>query len=287
VISTTLLRPVGRYDLSDSGRVQYIMQYATGSPYGQLAILFAREVSNPRAPLITVRASPSRSSAVAATNELSSGELRLAGASRPGAGGDNDIISFRNITSASPDNLTGNTGIVAGIFPVPDSLIVMKNSYYWSVFAQEAAFVALCSTPERSGLSQREVLIYDRQDVKWHSALVPGDVTVLRPVNGWIIGDVVRSDPRDDWNRRVGGPGVITDSSILIDPATSKIWVTDLGHDSEILWVDHDTVYYRSEDALYRAKIGETDFVDRALLIKDPRITYIHWAFRRSAGEND
>src|SRR5205823_12826817 len=49
--------------------------------------------------------------------------------------------------------------------------------------------------------------------------------------------------------------------------------------DSEILLVDGNTVYYRVNDSLYRATIGQTAIGAPVKIVTDSSIQLAHWAF--------
>lgn len=49
--------------------------------------------------------------------------------------------------------------------------------------------------------------------------------------------------------------------------------------DSEILLVDGNTVYYRVNDTLYRAAIGQTALGSPVKIVTDPSVQLAHWAF--------
>jgi hypothetical protein len=49
--------------------------------------------------------------------------------------------------------------------------------------------------------------------------------------------------------------------------------------DSEILLVDGDTVYYRVNDSLFKAQIGQAKIENTQLILTDSNIQFAHWAF--------
>jgi hypothetical protein len=279
VLSMQALDIVGRFDLSQRGLVTSISQYQTGEPYGQLAITYREVAGDSTASSHLLRVSPSRvSDAGKAASESGAGEIRLAGSASAHTGEDADVIYLRNISVSPP--VTNDSGFLREAFPVPDGIVRMKSSFGWNMFAHEPAFIGLCSLPDRSGLTQRELLLYERDEGVWRSVLLPGDGTRVRPLNGWIVGEVVHTDPRNDWSRRTGHRSTVSDSSLIIDPLNLKTLIVDLGRNSQILWMEQDTVYYRTGDSLCRARVGESFLIDRQPLLVDPRVQSIHWAFR-------
>ena len=55
-------------------------------------------------------------------------------------------------------------------------------------------------------------------------------------------------------------------------------WDTHDG-DSEVILVEDGQVYYRVDQAIYRAKIGEKALDKPELLVEDEAVPGIHWAF--------
>jgi hypothetical protein len=55
-------------------------------------------------------------------------------------------------------------------------------------------------------------------------------------------------------------------------------WDTHNG-DCEVLLVEDGQVYYRVDQAIYRAKIGEKELGKPELLVEDKEVPGIHWAF--------
>jgi hypothetical protein len=49
--------------------------------------------------------------------------------------------------------------------------------------------------------------------------------------------------------------------------------------DSEVILVEDGQVYYRVDQAIYRAKIGEKELDKPELLVEDKEVPGIHWAF--------
>ena len=210
-------------------------------------------------------------------------EVRLCGVrSAYGGGGRNDIIGFRIDANGELAPI-----LFEGSFdwtPVPDSLLVMKSSNGWVMVANEPAYRALMSVPDKNGLTQREVLIYHRFTGIWNSLMIDGAETGLRVTNGWLTGVIADPDPETNYEGHRGFPSILRDDVILIKAEEDHAMTVHLGKGCEILWVEGNTVYYRVGTSLYKARIENDDFIDRELLLNDPRIEYIHWAFRGSEG---
>ena len=218
---------------------------------------------------------------------LAGGEMRLSGARNEYAGGyGDDIISFRNVSNI-PNK--PNAYAVATLFngsPPSDSIVRMKKSFGWVMVANEPDFRAILSVPDRNGLVEREVLILDRRAGLWSSILIDGAETSLRPINGWLTGVIADPDPETDYAIRKGFPPKLREDVVIINPLEVHQFKVHLGKQSEVLWIEDSTTYYRVGDGLYKAKIRNDDFVERTLLVRDARVKQIHWAFRGSMGDS-
>ncbi|MEW6412625.1 MAG: hypothetical protein AB1483_09155 [Candidatus Zixiibacteriota bacterium] len=206
-------------------------------------------------------------------------ELRLAGPRGPYGGGTrSDVISVRMKQDGALEAV--GIGFDFDGSSVPHDLVRMKDSFGWSLVANEPYYRALMSVPERHGLTEREVLIFNRNADSWSSVMIPGSETTLRPVNDWLIGVVANTDPETDYEIRKGFPSILGEDVVMVHPTSLQQLTVHLGPKSEVLWVQEDSVWYRVGSDLYTARVTNNDFVDRTLLINDPRVQYIHWAFR-------
>jgi len=279
VLSTSSLTTIDHYDLSSLGTVTRIRQLATNEPLGQISVTYTSNIFDPQARYSVKRVSVGRVTDISnAASENTVGELRLAGVPSRNAGGDGDVLSFRDI-KILPQEIKDST-ILASAFPVPDSVIQMKDSFLWTLFAHESSFLALHSVSGHGGIAYKEILIYNRSKSSWASIMVPGDETPLRPVNNWIVGEVTYSGPGTDWKRRVGAPPILTDSILALEPSSLKLIIAKVGSDAEVLWIEDSTAWYRVQDSLFTATVAESDFINRTLILADPRVKHIHWAFR-------
>jgi hypothetical protein len=205
------------------------------------------------------------------------------------------------------------------IFPyiLPDSLqikekrllaIAVNNSLYTVVLKGH-----INSSPKEMGAS--ELYIYNKSKSIWYKFTIKGSNESMRGFGTWLAGSVVSNNEQiifDEQgrvkdkiefnrispgkeNRRQKGtstgtpfdfrtdfnklyyPGIL----YLLNVPTCKYieWNTGQG-DSEILLVENEIVYYRINDEIYKARILNSMKLGQAeLLIKDPRIPDIHWAF--------
>ncbi|MBK7142848.1 MAG: hypothetical protein IPH75_12290 [bacterium] len=279
VISLSDMVEVANIDLSHEASVVAIRQYANGQVFGQIAFdLMSRNDNRERS---IVRISPSRvTSDVSPSTEQLDGELRLAGLTNFNSY--QDCIPFLSVTQPSLHPTIDSSGICLKAFPVPDSVISFKDSRAWILFAHEPAFLALRSASNGTR-EESEILIYSRLDNTWSSVLVPGDANSVWTINGWIAGQVRYANPNNSYTTQPDYPPEKGASDFLLNPLTLKLVSFKMTSRGEILWVDSDTVYYRSGTSLFKARIGEKDLVDQELILTDPRVEDIHWAFRRKS----
>jgi len=163
---------------------------------------------------------------------------------------------------------------------IPDSIIVMKSSYGWNLIAAEPAFLVLCSVPDKNGYKERELLVLNRATGQWSSLLVPGAETAPRLVGRWLVAAISPSDPRTDFVKRGGYPPLRQAKSVMVNPMMARQFTVHLGEQSEVLWIEDSTAYYRVQDSLFTARVANDDFKDRRIILTDPRVLHIHWAFR-------
>lgn len=161
------------------------------------------------------------------------------------------------------------------------------------------------------GTCKGQYLIYDKEKKEWSSKDFKGSDPTLRAYGDWFAGAVV-DDIRDIPENIKGGPISgekywIKEKTEWGDPPGMRFkdlliypygvlflynhktgayieWdAMENGEhqgDSEIILVQDNTVYYRINDKIYKApivngeKLGEPE-----LLVTDPRVPYIHWAF--------
>ncbi len=102
---------------------------------------------------------------------------------------------------------------------------------------------------------------------------------MMRPVNGYLVGIIAEQHPDTDHEKHEKHPPVLSEDVAVLDPRLKKQFVVHLGEKCEVLWIEESVVYYRLGDDLYRARLVGEDFVDRQLLLTDPRVGHIHWAF--------
>jgi len=160
-------------------------------------------------------------------------------------------------------------------------------------------------------ICRKQYLIYNKINNKWILHDFKGSYPAIREFGDWLVGSITedirrlpddkkeipifgikyRKQEKTEW----GDPADIRFKELLMHPygilflynhktgAYMEWNALENGEhqgDSEILLVQDNTVYYRINDKIYKApidngeKLGETE-----LLVTDPRIPYIHWAF--------
>ena len=183
-------------------------------------------------------------------------------------------------------------GIFSGIYTVaptdwatnPINIIRLKTVKDWVMVANEPTYCALISIPDRHEIIQTEVLVYRREDSTWSSLFVPGSETSLRMVSGWLTGIVGYTDPKTVFGSFRGYPTVYKDTLAFVQPEQKRVITSFLGKHAWVLWIEDDVVYYRVDTSLYRARMEGNDLVDRTLILSDPRLRGVNWAFRGSEG---
>jgi hypothetical protein len=195
---------------------------------------------------------------------------------------DEDVIRVK----FSPDGkLRATDSLEFNGAPLADSMVHMKHSFGWTMIANEPMFRAIEPIPDGNSRTEREILVYNRLTQNWHSYVVGGAATWLRLTNGWLTGVVADPDPETDYATRKGFPPILREDVVLVNPMEGHVFTVHLGKGCEVLWIEGSDVYYRVGTDLYKAKIQNDDFVDRTLLLSDPRMRSIHWAFRGSEGK--
>jgi hypothetical protein len=209
--------------------------------------------------------------------------LRLSGIRSPYGGGVSNVLSLHYTTDGylvPIEQDIDNEHIM-----ISDLIIQMDSSLGWTLIANNDNYLAILSAPYRHGLSHRELLIYNKIEDKWHSMLIQGASTAPVIVNDWLVGVIADVDPETDFDTRKGFPPLLREDVVLINPLKNHQFTVHLGNNAEVLWIETDSVYYRLDDSLYKARIEKDDFVDRQLLLTDPRVRHFHWAFKGSMNE--
>lgn len=208
-------------------------------------------------------------------------EIRLAGPRARYGGREHDIVC-----------LTGHpSGVLKGIHSdiefdatsIPDSIVQSRPMGRWNLTVNEPSYRVLQSVPHTTGTTWTELLVHNRLSDTWSSIRVEGGETSPRPFNNWLIGIIADTNPKTSYETNKGYPPVLRETIVVIDPMTAHQFTVHLGKMSQVLWVEEDTVYYKTGSNLYRARIADDDFVDRTILISDFKVNYIHWAFRGSS----
>lgn len=150
--------------------------------------------------------------------------------------------------------------------------------------------------------TQETLYIHDRQANHWTTIALRGTCSRTRIFGPWLATIVQFWNPQHPPN-----PGASNERSVETDTLPNvrelysifagrncsipgdlalhnlKTGQTILFHtgqeDSEILQVEGDTVLYRVNDAIYRARIVGDELRDTTLEVKDQDVPEIHWAF--------
>lgn len=153
---------------------------------------------------------------------------------------------------------------------------------------------------------RKEFAAFDIQKQNWQKLDIKGDKTRIQSYGEWISASKVLNNeklqavsPGAEYRKQTPnayGPGFDVMTKILElyypgelilyhIPTQQKIsWITfENGKpqgDSEVLLIRNETVYYRVNDVVYEAPIiNYRELGESKLLIKDKRVSDIHWAF--------
>jgi hypothetical protein len=287
VYSTQRLALISTIDATSSNALVLAHYYSTANQSGQLELIYSNGGPSGNPSITTKRISTERDAAVNSVAEIEDqGELRLGGVRAPYGGGEEDLVRIENIR-ASPVTAWDLDQELEG-FPVPDSVIVMKESRGWSLIANESNFRALLSTPHQNGLTQREILLFDRNSQSWSSILIPGNETCPCLINGYLAGVIEDGDPRTDWSpeNKSKLPPAQREESVILDIFQKRAQVVHLGKDSEIIWIEAGSVYYRVGNKLYSSTLAENGLANVEMIIQDEQVRDVHWAFRSVGSSN-
>lgn len=194
------------------------------------------------------------------------------------------------------------------IFPLilPDSLQLGKKMILLIILNNKNQFVLRLSSTEyvNNEIGSTTLIIYDYNKQKWCKQQIKGNKPNINSYGNWLAGVVydytgqnyddnkespgkdtrVKLNSKNEFNADVRfyffniySPGIL----YLFNTYTQKYieWNTGQG-DSEILLVEDDKVYYRVNDEIYKAPIQKGEKLGKSeLLIKDPQVLDIHWAF--------
>ncbi len=274
VVDMATCSVVATYRVPSTVHLLQLWQNDAGRPLGQYALncLVGKGLSQYK----ILRVSPSLCTELDSVGEPAAGEIRFTGTQSEV--GSFFGVSVGSIFSGTPDIAWIDTGIDVTAFPVPDSIVRMRNAEGWFLFAHEKDYLAIFSIPEKGGYMEREVLIFDRHRRTWNSVLVPGDVTHLRPEGRYIVGTVSYSGPDMDWVHRVSrGEDIVSDSTVFINTDNNRII---LGRIGTLLLIDGDTLISRRGNELCRFIFTDSSVAGPEIMIKDDRIRDVRWAYR-------
>jgi hypothetical protein len=201
--------------------------------------------------------------------------------------------------------------------PAPPELKVGSNDRLILDLANDEMFVVglygPATSPGPGTLESHKFYTYDKKNGTWQTATFNGAVPSVRGFGYWM------AFPEAGRKRAIGAyeearvepvsPGAASRVKVL-NPKTSQRNQTSIetlfktvpyyfsgglhlyniqthqnftiqtgDGDSEILLVDGSTVYYRVNDALYTAQIGQTQIENTQLVVRDDSVQLSHWAF--------
>lgn len=223
---------------------------------------------------------PDKSSAVTVEATVDDNYLRLAGVRSPYYGPGNDVLP---VTFGDSGRLVSRKGTQTfNTAPIPPDLAQLESTKGHVMIANEPQYICVMSIPDWNSQSHRELLIYNKAAASWNSMLLEGELTTPRLINNWLVVAIAGENPNTDLEGGLGIPPILREDAVLIDPINLTQFTVHLGERCEVLWIESDTIYYRTGIELYQARIDQNKLVDRRLLVKHPHVGTIHWAFRGS-----
>ncbi len=198
----------------------------------------------------------------------------------------------------------------------PDSLLIGISTLISVVVNNNNTCVVWIdeSDPSKTDLGFSNLIICNKNDNHWNNYKIKGNYLSMKGFGEWLTGEITaknigsfikskviykpynfgniapgienRKRPTRVWgevfdNRAETFGNYYTGILYLLNVPTRKYieWNTGQG-DSEILLVQDEIVYYRINDAIYKTPIINGEKLGKSeLLIKDPRVPDIHWAF--------
>lgn len=193
---------------------------------------------------------------------------------------------------------------------LPPVLKNLANGTPLFVIAATDQYLLFCTAQTASDMasgnlvSGLKVYVHDRTSNQWGTIQTEGTFPALRLFGKWLA-EIVENASRNHgpnpgrenertWDEKTdrlppvqrlyeqfgrqeySRPGIL----VLQNLASSrKIRIATGQEDSEILWVDDDSVLYRLNDAIYEAKIVGDKLQNATLIVKDEGVPEVHWVF--------
>jgi hypothetical protein len=211
--------------------------------------------------------------------------------------------------SASDIGITPPANFVAG----NDRLILEIDNDEMLVIGRFPQITSSAAVPA----ANNTLLIYDKKKGMWRNRTIGTDGAAIRGFGPWIVtarAELKRavvngrlSEPRPQSERESPGsafrrnpvnpkssdkqritvdnrfqesPFYFAGELALYNVDSQREYTIKTGQgDSEILLVDGDTVYYRVNDTLYKAQIGQAKIEDPQPILRDDLVQLSHWAF--------
>jgi len=208
---------------------------------------------------------------------------------------DKSISQYDRIITSNGPSMSGagvlSASIIKGYFiieeydimlptaPMPPDLIRSDSSRGWILIASTKEYYAIIDLPVDEKAKYREVLLYDKVNSIWHSFMIDGVETRLRLIGNILVGYIAHADPATNYSKFIRYPSLITNDVAFLDPINKMYSIIELDERSEILWIWGSEVIYRKKDSLYKAQLVNNELIDEIVLLTDPKVIHIHWAF--------
>jgi hypothetical protein len=169
------------------------------------------------------------------------------------------------------------------------------------MFLNNINYIAVSSIGDRvkEGLGSAPFWIFDKSSLVWDKVVFKGGSTAVRGFNDWLAGSEIRSNKTSDKdlikilaNSKQRKTGISAsrryvelgqDSNGIMfayNMKSKKIYkIYSDDQDSEILYIDNKSVYYRVSDSIFKENVEKNKLSVPALIVKDDAVKDIHWAF--------
>jgi hypothetical protein len=198
--------------------------------------------------------------------------------------------------------------------PIPTEATTQSDGRGWAILVNTDDILVLLRIMDLSVATVGKITlhIYDKKTKAWHTEDFDGELSSFRGFGSWIAvnqeeanyrvingvgqpNSVLKESPGKSERQQILNPqdnyrdqepidsifenyypGIIS----LYDVRSGRKYRLDTGQgDTEVLLVDDKTIYYRVNDTLFRAEIGQTAIQNQMQIARDGNIQFAHWAF--------
>lgn len=110
--------------------------------------------------------------------------------------------------------------------------------------------------------------------------------TEFKPIGEWLVGRIINKGPESDYEKGIICGSKIEREILLLNSKDMRQFSVNLGPAVEVLWIESDTIFYKSADNLYKSRIFDNNVIDRIKLLNDPSIRYFIYGIIGKSIEN-